>query len=58
MKKISIITPCYNESENIEDLVLQPFRHALFDSESIYSVLELKDDLSIEEISSKLILED
>ena len=42
---------------NIEGLVLQPFRHALFDSESIYSVLELKDDLSIEEISSKLILE-
>ena len=42
---------------NIENLVLQPFRHALFDSESIYSVLELRDDLSIEEISSKLILE-
>ena len=43
---------------NIEDLILQPFNHALFDSESIYSILKLKDDLSLEKISSKLVLED
>ena len=43
---------------NIENLVLQPFRHALFDSESIYSILNVEDDPSLEKISSKLVLED
>ena len=33
---------------NIENLVLQPFRHALFDSESIYSILNVEDDPSLE----------
>tara|TARA_B000000557_G_scaffold231522_1_gene204898 strand:+ start:147 stop:569 length:423 start_codon:yes stop_codon:yes gene_type:complete len=43
---------------DIENLVLQPFRHALFDSESIYSILNVEDDLSLEEISSQLVLKD
>ena len=43
---------------NIENLVLQPFRHALFDSESIYSILNVVDDPSLEKISSKLVLGD
>ena len=43
---------------NIENLILQPFRHALFDSESIYSILNVEDDPSLKEISSKLVLED
>ena len=43
---------------NIENLVLQPFRHALFDSESIYSILNVEDDPSLEKISSKLVLGD
>ena len=43
---------------NIENLVLQPFRHALFDSESIYSILNVEDDPSVEKISSKLVLGD
>ena len=43
---------------NIENLVLQPFRHALFDSESIYSILNVEDDPSLKEISSKLVLGD
>lgn len=41
---------------DIENLVLQPFRHALFDSESIYSILSVEDDPSLEKISSKLAL--
>ncbi|MEC8644410.1 MAG: hypothetical protein VXX78_03495 [Pseudomonadota bacterium] len=43
---------------DIENLVLQPFRHALFDSESIYSILNVEDDPSLEKISSKLVLGD
>ena len=43
---------------NIENLVLQPFRHALFDSESIYSILNVEDDPSVEKISSELVLGD
>tara|TARA_Y100001978_G_C23299957_1_gene248858 strand:- start:42 stop:464 length:423 start_codon:yes stop_codon:yes gene_type:complete len=42
----------------IENLVLQPFRHALFDSDSIYSIISLEDDPSLEKISSSLVLED